>query len=78
MNKNTQPIQQQAGPSAKSPLFSTIKAVAWAFLGVRRSKDFAQDQAQLKPHHLIAGGIVGVVIFLGILFTIVHGVVPKP
>lgn len=78
MRKNTPPFQQQAEPSVKSPLFSTIKAVAWSFLGIRRNKDFAQDQAQLKPHHLIAGGVVGVVIFLGILFTIVHVVVPKP
>ncbi len=77
MSKTTQPVQQQAESSAKSPLLATVKAVAWSFLGIRRSKDFAQDQAQLKPHHLIAGGIVGVFIFLGILFAIVHAVVPR-
>jgi hypothetical protein len=56
---------------AKKPtIFATFKAVAWSFLGIRKRKDFEQDQVTLKPYHLIAAGIIGVFILIGVLMVV--------
>jgi hypothetical protein len=54
---------------------STIKAVAWSFLGIRRKDGFNQDAAQLKPLPLIATGLVGAVVFVIGLMVFVRWVV---
>lgn len=61
----------------KASAWATVKAVAWSFFGVRRGKDFQDDQVKLKPYHLIAGGIIGIFIFIGILIAVVYAVVPQ-
>ena len=46
-------------PARKGSLWATVKAVAWSFLGVRKSSGFQDDIAQLKPYHIIAAGLIG-------------------
>ena len=57
---------------AKKPtVLATFKAVAWSFLGIRKRKDFESDQTTLKPYHLIAGGIIGVLVLIVVLMVAV-------
>jgi hypothetical protein len=59
-------------PARPSSFWATVKAVAWSFLGVRRSKDFQDDVTQLKPYHIIAAGLAGGIIFVLTLIMLVR------
>jgi len=52
-------------------MLGSFKAVFWSFFGVRRRSDYETDAEKLKPHHVIAAGIVSVVVFVLVLFAIV-------
>ena len=49
----------------------TVKAVAWGFFGVRKNSDYQQDIAKLSPLHVIAVGLIGVMLFVGVLIVLV-------
>lgn len=55
----------------KASFGATMKAVFWSFFGVRKRKDYESDAAQLNPVHVIIAGILGAVIFVGVLVSIV-------
>ena len=59
----------------KGSFAQTMKAVAWSFFGVRRSKDFGEDVAKLNPVHVIIAGIVGAALFVLVLVMLVSWVV---
>ena len=59
----------------KGSLLRTVKAVAWSFFGVRRSKDYANDVEKLNPVHVVIAGIIGALIFIGCLVLLVRWVV---
>ncbi|MDB5762956.1 MAG: hypothetical protein JWQ21_1951 [Herminiimonas sp.] len=63
--------------SRKASFGATIKAVLWAFLGIRKKSGYEQDAAKLNPVHVIIAGIIGVLIFIAILVIIVKVVVAK-
>ena len=48
-----------------------FKAVFWSFFGVRKREDYAADTERLKPHHVIAAGLVSAAVFVLVLFAIV-------
>jgi amino acid transporter len=57
-----------------SPL-QTMRAVAWSFLGIRRSSGYAEDVQKLNPVHVLVGGIVGAALFVGAIVLLVRWVV---
>jgi len=59
----------------KGSLIATMKAVFWAFFGVRKKSDYEQDAQQLNPVHVIIAGIIGAIIFVATLLIIVKSVV---
>lgn len=59
----------------KGSFAGTLKAVAWSFFGVRRSKDHAEDLARLNPVHLIVAGVLAGVGFVVALVFLVRWVV---
>lgn len=59
-----------------SSFFQAIKAVAWAFLGIRKNSDYQSDLSTLSPLHFIAVALVGVALFVGGLIALVHWIVP--
>lgn len=69
----TQP-QPDAPLKRRTPLWTTIKAVLWAFLGVRQRQDFAQDVVRLNPLHLVVAGVVMTFLFVLGLMGFVHWV----
>jgi hypothetical protein len=53
----------------------SIKAVAWAFLGIRKNSDYQEDLGKVGPFQIIAVALVGVAIFVGALIALVNWVV---
>ena len=61
----------------KASFGATVKAVFWSFFGVRKKSDYEKDAAKLNPVHVLIAGVIGAMLFIGILLTIVHFVVAK-
>lgn len=58
----------------KTSLLRTVKAVAWAFLGIRKNSEYRADLGKLNPFHIIAVALVGVALFVGALVLLVNWV----
>ena len=61
--------------SKKSSFRQSMIAVLWAFLGVRKKSGLQEDVASLSFVHIIIAGVLGALIFMGILLLIVKAVV---
>ncbi len=59
----------------KSSFLQSMVAVMWAFLGVRKKSGLQEDVASLSFVHIIIAGVVGAIIFMGVLLLIVKVVV---
>jgi hypothetical protein len=53
----------------------SIKAVAWAFLGIRKKSDYQEDLGKLNPLHVIVVALVGAALFVAGLIALVNWVV---
>lgn len=50
---------------------STVKAVLWSFIGIRRRRDYEEDARKLNPVHVIVAGLIAAVIFvIGLLLVV--------
>jgi hypothetical protein len=58
--------------SAPASFLATMKAVFWSFFGVRKRKDHEHDAANLNPVHMVLGGLIGALVFIGILVVVVR------
>jgi hypothetical protein len=61
----------------KASFGATMKAVFWSFLGIRKRSDYEKDSASLNPVHVIIAGLIGVLLFIGVLVTLVRFAVAK-
>jgi hypothetical protein len=61
--------------SKRSSFIQSMIAVMWAFLGVRKKSGLQEDVASLSFVHIIIAGVLGALIFMGILLLIVKAVV---
>ena len=59
----------------KSSFLKSMKAVLWAFLGVRKKAGLQDDVASLSVVHIIIAGVFGALVFMAILLLIVRAVV---
>lgn len=50
---------------------STLAAVAWSFVGLRRKSDFDRDVTALNPVFVIVAGLIGVLLFIATLIGVV-------
>jgi hypothetical protein len=55
----------------------SVKAVAWSFLGIRKSSEFQEDIDKITPLHVLGVGLVGVFLFVISLIVFVNLVVAK-
>jgi hypothetical protein len=53
----------------------TVKAVLWAFLGVRKRSSYEEDLGKLSPFHIIAVALLAVAVFVGGLIALVNWIV---
>ena len=56
-------------------LLQTARAVAWSFLGIRRSSGLEQDVQKLNPVHVVIGGVLGAAVFVVSIVLLVRWVV---
>ena len=59
-------------PARKIPLWRTVKAIAWSFVGLRARGDYEEDIKSLSPLHIIVAGLAGVFVFVAILVWLVN------
>ena len=59
----------------KPNFFRSMRAVLWAFLGIRNKAGLQNDVASLSFVHIILAGVLGAVLFMAILLLIVNLVV---
>jgi Protein of unknown function (DUF2970) len=59
----------------KGSFLQTMRAVAWSFFGVRKSADHEKDVDQLNPVHVVIAGVIGAVLFIGVLLLLVNWVI---
>ena len=58
----------------KGSFLQSLRAVAWSFFGVRKSKDYENDLKQLNPVHLVIAGLLAAAVFIGVLIALVNWV----
>lgn len=61
----------------KPSLWRTVKAVAWSFVGLRARGDYEEDVKNLNPLHILAVGLVGIFLFVGVLVLLVNWAVAR-
>ena len=67
-----------APQTTSSPsVWRSIRAVAWSFLGIRKSSEFKEDLAKVSPFHVIGVGIAGAFVLVLGLVALVNWVVAK-
>ena len=72
MNAGQQGVER--GAKRKGSFLRTIRAVAWAFLGLRKGSEYREDLGQINPLHLIVVGLSAFVLLVLGLVAIVHWV----
>jgi hypothetical protein len=63
--------------SNKTSLMRSVKAVAWSFLGIRKSSEFQEDIDKITPLHVLGVGLVAGLLFVVGLIVLVNLVVAK-
>ncbi len=56
----------------KPSIFRTVKAVAWAFVGLRGRGAFEEDVKHLSLIHIIVVGFLGIFVFVSVLVLLVN------
>ncbi|MFB9241300.1 DUF2970 domain-containing protein [Massilia antarctica] len=56
---------------AQRSFFSTLAAIAWSFVGLRRKSDFDRDVTALNPIDVIMAGLIGVAVLIATLLGVV-------
>jgi len=64
-----------SGERSKKSLWRTAKAIAWSFVGLRARGEYEEDVKNLSPLHIIAGGFVGIFVFVVVLLLLVNWMV---
>lgn len=66
--------EDERAPAKRKPagFGATMRAVFWSFFGVRKRSDYDRDATSLRPAYVIAGALVGVVVFIGLLVIAVQ------
>lgn len=59
----------------KGSFWHTMRAIAWAFFGVRKGSEYEIDVSQLNPVHVIVAGLIGALLFIAVLVGIVSWVI---
>ena len=71
----TRTISMDAPPPRKGSILHTVKAVGWAFLGIRKDSEYQRDLQRLNPLHIVIVALLAVVLFVAGLIGVVHWVV---
>jgi len=56
---------------AKGTFFQAMKAVSWAFFGIRKQSDHDHDAATLTLGQVIVAGLIGAALFVAAIVILV-------
>lgn len=59
----------------KGSLLRTVRAVAWAFLGLRKGSEYQKDLESINPLHIIVVALLGFLLLVLSLIVVVNWVV---
>ena len=62
-------------PRPPASLWRSLKAMAWALLGVRKDSEWQQDASQIQPLHIVVVGVVAIFVLVLLLIALVNWVV---
>jgi hypothetical protein len=65
----------RAAAQRKGSFLQTLRAIAWAFFGVRKGSEYEKDVAKLNPVHVVIAGVLGAVAFIAVLVLLVNWVI---
>ncbi|MSQ56810.1 MAG: DUF2970 domain-containing protein [Limnohabitans sp.] len=68
-------MSQDLEQPKKGSIFRTIVAIAWSFIGIRKSSEFQEDIARITPLHIMLVGFVAIFLFVIGLMLLVKLVV---
>jgi len=57
-------LKNESKVQRKASFFQAMKAVSWAFFGIRKKSDHDHDAATLTLGQVIVAGIIGAAIFV--------------
>jgi len=72
MTSPDDPRDDSPATGRKANFGQTFRAVAWSFLGIRRSADHAEDVRKLNPIHVVIAAVVGAAVFVVFLVVLVR------
>lgn len=61
--------------SEKATFLTSVKLVAWSFLGIRSSKGYRDDLSKVNPLHVVLVGLVAAVLLVVGLISVAKWVV---
>jgi hypothetical protein len=64
-------LKDDAEKPPKATFVQAMKAVSWAFFGVRKQSDHDHDAATLTVGQVIAAGLIGATLFVVAVFLVV-------
>jgi len=59
----------------KGSLLRTVRAVAWAFIGLRKGSEYQKDLESISPLHVIVVALLGFFLLVVSLIAVVNWVV---
>lgn len=59
----------------KASLWRTVRAVAWAMLGIRDGDEYRKDQESLRPLQVVGVALVALLLLVLLLIGVAHSVV---
>ncbi len=59
----------------RAGFWATIKAVLWAFVGIRKRRDYHDDASSLDPRAIVVAGLLGGLLFVLAIIAVVRLVV---
>ena len=66
-------MSDNTGERKQRTFLDTLRAIAWSFIGLRRKKDFDEDDAGApNPVYVVIAALIGVLIFIGVLLAAVR------
>ena len=70
--------QLEVAPVAvRRPVWRSILAVSWSFIGIRKNSEFHEDLSHITPLHVLGVGLLAGLLFVIGLIVLVNLVVAK-
>jgi len=74
---SSEPVAIDKPLQAKRPLWRSVVAVSWSFIGIRKNSEFQEDLAHITPLHILGVGFAAGLLFVIGLIVLVNLVVTK-